>query len=190
MLKDIRNNKNYISILEEIKNTLARMSYEKTDKLTRLISNSKRVFITGAGRTGLMMKAFAIRLMQMGIKVYVVGETTTPAIKADDMLFIGSGSGETESLVVIAGKAKKIGAKLALVSMSADSTLGEIVDIVVEIPAKGSKSDANSSPDSPQVMCNLFEQSLLIYLDVLSMSLMEYKKIDKKTLYENHANLE
>lgn len=182
--------KKYKLILEEIKNTLSCISYEKTDKLTRLISNSKRVFIAGAGRTGLMMRAFAIRLMQMGIKVHVAGETTTPAIKAGDMLFIGSGSGETESLTVIAGKAKKIGAKLALVSMSADSTLSKIVDIVVEIPAKGSKSDISSPSDSAQPMCNLFEQSLLIYLDTLSMSLMEHKKIDQKTLYENHANLE
>jgi len=184
------NYKKYKLILEEIKNTLGSMSQEKTDKLTRLIANSGKVFIAGTGRTGLMMKAFAIRLMQMGIKVHVAGETTTPAIKAGDMLFIGSGSGETESLTVMASKAKKIGAKLTLVSMSADSTLGEIVDTTIEIPAKGSKSVISSPSDSVQPMCNLFEQSLLIYLDTLSISLMEHKKIDQKTLYENHANLE
>ncbi len=182
--------KNYKLILEEIKDTLARIPDKKSDELIELISSSKRLFIAGAGRTGLMMKAFAIRLMQMGIKAHVVGETTTPAIKASDMLFIGSGSGETESLIVMAGKAKEIGAKIALVSMSVDSTLGKIVDTVVEIPAKGSKSDINSLSDSAQPMCNLFEQSLLIYLDFLSMSLMDYKKIDRKILYENHANLE
>lgn len=182
--------KNYKLILEEIKNTLAYIPDKKTNELTKLISSSKKLFIAGAGRTGLMMKAFAIRLMQMGIKVHIVGETTTPAIKASDMLFIGSGSGETESLIVMAGKAKKIGAKIALVSMSADSTLGKIVDTVVEIPAKGSKSDISSLSDLAQPMCNLFEQSLLVYLDVLSMSLMDHKKIDQKTLYKNHANLE
>ena len=182
--------KEYKLILEEILNILRNISDKKTNELIKIISSSKRLFIAGAGRTGLIMKAFAIRLMQMDIKVYVVGETTTPAIKASDTLLIGSGSEETKSLMVIAERAKKIGAKLALISMNLDSPIAKLVDTIVKISAKGSKSDISNLSGSNQLMCNLFEQSLLIYLDFLSLSLIAYKKIDKKILYDNHANLE
>lgn len=180
----------YDVILDEVDRTLKKISSKKANALIEMISDSKRVFITGAGRTGLIMKAFAIRLMQMGFEVHVLGEPTTPAIEASDMLLIGSGSGETESLIVIAGKAKKIGAKIALVTMSRESALGKTADMALVIPAKGSKLDADAASDSVQPMCNLFEQSLLIFLDSLSMSIMDYNKIDKKTLYEKHTNLE
>ena len=177
-------------IIEEIENTLNKISDKDNKRLAEYISNSKSIFIAGAGRTGLIMKSFAIRLAQMGLKVFVVGEAITPSIKSDNMLIIGSGSGQTESLVAIARKAKKIGVKLALITMSPDSPLAELADVTVEIPVKISKLEVNDLKYSIQPMCNLFEQSLLIFLDSLSMSLIKIKKINIETLYQNHANLE
>jgi 6-phospho-3-hexuloisomerase len=52
-----------------------------------------------------MVKAFAMCLMQMGIDAYVVGETVTPNLEKEDLLIIGSGSGETKSLVPVADPA-------------------------------------------------------------------------------------
>jgi 6-phospho-3-hexuloisomerase len=39
-------------------------------------------------------------------------------------MIIATGSGETETLAVIAAKAKKIGAKLALITIYPESTIG------------------------------------------------------------------
>ena len=96
----------YGKIIDEVSRTLEKLSDEKTRELTDIILNSKRIFITGKGRTGFIMKLFAVRLMQMGFNVHVLGEPTAPSIEANDLLLIGSGSGETDSLVVIAGKVK------------------------------------------------------------------------------------
>ena len=65
-----------------------------------------------------MGKSFAMRMMHMGIDAYVIGETVTPNFEKDDILIIGSGSGETKSLVSMAEKAKSIGGTIAAVTIS------------------------------------------------------------------------
>jgi 6-phospho-3-hexuloisomerase len=187
----MRMDKDYLKdIVAEIDRTLKKIPEKITKELMEDISAAKRIFIDGKGRSGFIMKTFAIRLMQIGFKVHVLGETATPAIGPGDLLLIGSGSGETESLTVIAGKAKKIGARLALVTMDGGSTIASKADTTVVIPTTGSKVDQVAGSDSIQPMCNLFEQSLLIFLDAVCMWLMDRKKVDRKVLYDRHANLE
>ena len=180
----------YDLIMDELDKTLKKISTKDTQKLMDMISGSSRIFITGKGRTGFIMNTFAIRLMQMGFKVHVLGEPSSPSIREDDLLLLGSGSGETESLVAITSKARKIGSKIAIITMNGESSIAKKADAVLVIPAKGSKLDKDSVSDSIQPMCNLFEQSLLIFLDLLSMLIMDQKNIDLKILYEKHANLE
>jgi len=82
-------------ILEEISRTIDLGELEKTEELLEALTQAKRVFVAGAGRSGLMVRSFAQRLMQIGIDTYVVGETTTPEIHDGDLILIGSGSGRT-----------------------------------------------------------------------------------------------
>ena len=88
------------NILKEIEQTFKKIPDSSVIEMIDFLAGFERIFITGAGRSGLLMKTFAIRLMQMGFKVYVPGEVITPAIKNGDLLLIGSGSGETESLKI------------------------------------------------------------------------------------------
>ncbi len=74
-----------------------------------IIMNSKNVFVTGAGRSGLAAKAFAMRLMHLGISSYVVGETISPAIYDDDCIIAISGSGEKPTLLYLQQESQKIG---------------------------------------------------------------------------------
>ena len=69
------------------------------EKLADAILAAETIFVAGAGRSGLAMKSFAMRLMHMGFDTYVVGETVTPSITDKAVLLIGSGSGSTSSLV-------------------------------------------------------------------------------------------
>ena len=131
-----------------------------------------------------------MRLMHMGLSAYVAGETVTPGIKAGDLLIIGSGSGATASLVAMAERAKKIGATLALVTIFPDSPIGKLADALVRIPASTPKAGGEAPSQSVQPMGSLFEQSLLIFLDIIVMRLMEKKKMDSTAMFERHANLE
>lgn len=177
-------------IVNELDYALSQISIELSDKLTDTILKSKKIFVAGAGRSGFMGRAFAMRLMHMGFESYVVGETVTPNIEKGDLLLICSGSGETGSLVSMANKAKKIGASLALVTIFPESSIGQIADVAVKVPAPTPKVEAGSGFKSIQPMGSLFEQSLLLFLDIIILRLMEKQGNDSNTMFTKHANLE
>ena len=86
-------------ITKEITDTLTKVSPEEGEKLTDMILAAKKIFVAGAGRSGMAARAFAMRLMHMGFESYVGGETITPNLEVDDLFLVVSGSGSTGSLV-------------------------------------------------------------------------------------------
>jgi 6-phospho-3-hexuloisomerase len=126
----------------------------------------------------------------MGFNAWVVGETVTPGIAEGDLLLIGSGSGETASLVSAASKAKKIGVSLGLISIYPDSTIGRQADVLIKINAQTPKGKTESGFTSIQPMGSMFEQSLLIVFDALILRLMERLGKNSETMFGRHANLE
>ena len=76
--------------------------YDETNDapIIESIMHSGKIFIAGAGRTGYIMRCFAMRLIHLGFCAYVIGDTEMIAAKAGDLLLIGSGSGETKTLRV------------------------------------------------------------------------------------------
>lgn len=184
----------FAAVVDELNGSAEAMNknkgaYDAADQLASGLLEAGSVFVAGAGRSGLMGKAFAMRLMHTGVAAYVVGETITPGIQEGDWLVLGSGSGETASLVAMANKAKQAGAKVALITTKETSTLAEISDIAVVLPGV-SKEQNGSERSSIQPMASLFEQSLLLFYDALVLKLMELKGLDSKKMYGNHANLE
>ena len=54
--------------------------YSKENMINLLITarkENKRVFVIGAGRSGLIARAFAMRLLHLSFNVYVIGETAS-----------------------------------------------------------------------------------------------------------------
>lgn len=176
-------------IIKELDQTVELIMDEEAERLVNSILESKKIFMAGAGRSGFMAKSFAMRMMHMSLDPYVVGETVTPNLEKDDILIIASGSGETKSLVSIAQKAKDIGATLAVVTISPESTIGKLSDIVVKLP--GSPKDKKTSQyKTIQPMASLFEQTLLLLFDAVILRCMKKKGLDSNTMFGRHANLE
>ncbi len=178
------------TVVQELERTLTTIPEQKTDAFVDLLVDHQTVFIAGAGRSGFMARGFVMRLMHMGYQSYLVGDTTTTSIKSGDLLLICSGSGETQSLVSIAKKAKSLGAKLALITINPASTIAEMADVIVRIPAPSPKATANNDFQSIQPMGNLFEQSLLLFLDMSIMLLMQKTGMTSEEMFKRHANLE
>ena len=111
---------NWESILYELKNNSDK---DIPNDLLVMVKESDRIFLTGSGRSGLALKAFAMRLAQLGKNAFFVGETTTPAIRDNDLLIIASSSGETSQLIKYADIAKNIGAKIWLWSTNDSNTI-------------------------------------------------------------------
>ncbi|HII81332.1 MAG TPA: SIS domain-containing protein, partial [Methanosarcina sp.] len=96
-------------IVENINEVIKLLDREAIKKMLQKILDGERVFVMGAGRSGLVAKAFAMRLMHLGFSVYVVGETTTPAVRPADVVIAISGSGETHSIADLGKIVKDIG---------------------------------------------------------------------------------
>lgn len=181
-----------VAIARELAENIGKIDAGAVDALMDAVLGAKRVYCAGCGRSLLMIRAFAMRLMHLGLTSYVVGETVTPAIGEGDLLIIGSGSGETGSLVNMAGKARAQGASVALITIYPDSTIGGMADLVIKIPGVTAKSDKDSGAVSVQPGGNMFEQSMLLLGDAMIICLAQRggMRLNDATIMKRHANLE
>jgi 6-phospho-3-hexuloisomerase len=175
-------------IVLENQRTLEQLNYRAVEQVIHQITTATKIFVTGEGRSGLIIRMLAMRLMHLGCQVYVVGETITPSIKEGDLLIACSGSGSTGNVCTIAAKAKKIGAHLIGVTTQLESPLGKMSDIAIKVAA-AAKQD-HSQEQSKQFSGSLFEQSTLVIFDALFHVLAQKLNKSTETLWALHTNLE
>jgi 6-phospho-3-hexuloisomerase len=185
------------SKIRAIANTI---SDDDVGKLLAELLRAKRIYVIGAGRSGLVAKAFAMRLMHLGLQAYVVGETITPAMKAGDAIVVFSGSGRTKTVADIAETAKELGAHICLITSNADSRIGKIADciVIIEHQRDEVKDDAQEfeirqmmgEHKSFAPLGTLFETASMIFGDAVISRLMEITKTDESALKGRHTNIE
>lgn len=178
------------AITTELHDCLLKTDNESIERAIALIHNAKRVFVAGAGRSGLEASAFTMRLMHIGYTAHRVGEVTTPSIMEGDLFVVCSGSGETTTMIEYAKIAKKNHAKVLLFTTKEESSLASIADEKIVIHAKAAKNNANDNASSIQPMSNLFVQSLCLIMDIIIIRLMQDYCIDETKMKHNHANIE
>jgi len=149
--------------------------------LVRRILRSPRIFVTGAGRSGLMAKAFAMRLAQMGRQVHVVGDETTPRMDERDLLLVCSISGRTQGPLLWARIASELGASVIALTCRKDSPLGDLAHHIVLFP---------EPEDKGPVLASTMELALLLILDGISRALLDQLGLTENDLLNRHANLE
>jgi 6-phospho-3-hexuloisomerase len=184
----------------KVRSIANRISDEEVENLIREILGAGRVYVMGAGRSGLVAKAFAMRLMHLGLASYVVGETVTPALNPGDLVVVFSGSGETKTIADIAESAKAIGGRLCLITSKKDSRIGRIADCCVVIESqRDAVGDETAEFEIRQMMGKhksfaplgtLFETASVIFADAVISRLMEIKEINIEALKGRHVNIE
>ncbi len=188
----------------KIRDTAAELSDSETEAFLSEFKGAekgaKRIYVMGAGRSGLVAKSFAMRLMHLGFIAYVVGETITPAMRENDLLVIFSGSGQTKTVADIAVTAKDIGGHIALITSNRDSKLGSMADAIVIIKNQRDKvKDETAGFEIRQMtgehrsfapLGTLFETAAMVFADACVSRLMEISEIDEKELKNRHANIE
>jgi 6-phospho-3-hexuloisomerase len=191
-----------IQIIDYVSKATELISDNEKDSMIDTLLNSRKegrkIFVIGAGRSGLVAKAFAMRLMHMDFDVYVVGETIMPPMKKGDVLIAISGSGRTRTVVSVAEAAKSIGAKVIALTTYSDSPLAKLADIVVRIPGRTKLAieedyiirqvRGHHEPLAP--LGTLFEVTTLVFLDGVVVELMSKLGITEEDMKERHANIE
>jgi 6-phospho-3-hexuloisomerase len=175
-------------VRDEIADTAGRIDEHQLAGLASHLRLADRVFVAGAGRSGLVLRMAAMRLMHLGLTVHVVGDTTTPAIRSGDLLLVASGSGTTSGVVKAAETAAHAGARLAAFTTNPESPLAGLVDALVIIPA-AQKTDHGSSV-SRQYSGSLFEQVLFLATESVFQTLWDNADEAAEQLWLRHANLE
>lgn len=180
--------RNRVLVHHEISDVFQRVDPAQVAMLVTELRLARRIFVTGAGRSGLVLKMAAMRLMHLGLTVHVVGETTTPAIGSGDLLLVASGSGTTAGVVKAAETAASQGARIAAYTTDTGSPLAAVAAAVVLIPA-ARKTDHGSAV-SRQYSGSLFEQVLFTTTEAVFQSLWDEDAAAAEELWQRHANLE
>ena len=178
------------AVLGDIKRTLRQVEPAQIERLQADLLAAQRVFIAGKGRSGLQMRAFAMRLMHLGLTVHVVDDVTTPAIGAGDLLLVGSSSGRTASLLRYIDAAAAAGASLATVTGDIESPIAGAAQSLVYIPATNFKAGRGSGDDSVLVMGSLFEHCVGLLCDLIIIRLKALLHESEAAMNARHANLE
>ena len=178
------------AILDNIETAQDFLDEETVNQFEDIIINSENVFVTGAGRSGLAAKAFAMRLMHLGLSSYVVGETISPAINAEDCIIAISGSGETNTIVSAARIAKNRGSKVLAVTSYPESTLGQLADGYLLVKGRTKKEVDDENYTSLTPLGTAFELTTLVFLDAIVSELMEKMQQTESDLKARHTVLE
>ncbi|WP_370446274.1 6-phospho-3-hexuloisomerase [Cryobacterium sp. Y57] len=163
-------------------------SASSLDEAATALAAAPRIFVLGAGRSGLALKMTAMRLMHLGLDVHVVGEVTSPAIASGDLLLVASGSGTTGAIVRAAETAQSVGANILALTTAPESPLGRLAAVTVVIPAAAKQDHAGQV--SAQYSGGLFEQAVLLVGDALFHTLWQASGATAEQLWPRHANLE
>jgi len=166
--------------------------------LVDLYHRKGKVLVMGAGRSGLVGKAFAMRLLHLGFNSYVLGETIVPSISRGDVAVAISGSGRTGLIVEAADAAKKVGAYVIAITTYPESPLGQLADLVVMVPGRSKVSKMDDyfarqilglhEPLAP--LGTLFEDTAMLLLDGVIYYLMIKLNVTEDEMRNRHANIE
>ncbi|MBN1280081.1 MAG: SIS domain-containing protein [Candidatus Thermoplasmatota archaeon] len=179
-------NQSITYISKKIQGILALVNPPTIEQIVTCFFKAHRIFVYGAGRSGLVSKAFAIRLVHLGFQTFVIGETIGAPVKKGDLVFIVSGSGETIPAVMTAEITKNIGANLIVLTGTDASRIITFADISVVLSADCSERERKQLAP----LGTLFEASAWIFLDGLIAKLMEKKKETEESMRSRHATLE
>jgi 6-phospho-3-hexuloisomerase len=176
------------AILEELKRTLLALSEAQVHAAVESLLCARRVFFVGAGRSRLALEMAAMRMMHLGLTVYVASEVVTPAIERGDLLVVASGSGTTAGPVRAARVAKELGVEILALTTAPESELGTLASAILTIPAAVKHGDSGAI--SIQYGGTLFEQTVLILMDTFFQEMWHRRSQSAADLWKRHANLE
>ncbi|MDG6221272.1 MAG: SIS domain-containing protein, partial [Candidatus Thermoplasmatota archaeon] len=171
------------ALCDSVKESVSKVKHKSVEAAIGAILDSNRVFVYGVGRSGLVGKAFAMRLVQMGMEAYFIGETITPIVKEGDVVVIISNTGATMSAVQTANIVRRVGGQVIVFTANTTSKLSHASSMTVCIPVK------NGVPDPLAPLGTKFEDATLLVLDSMIAVLMKRKGETEESMRKRHAIL-
>lgn len=169
-------------ITERVSAALARVESVTIERILELFARAPKIFVYGAGRSGIIGRAFAMRLVQAGLSAYVIGESVTPIVRKGDLVVIFSNRGESYSSMQTANIVRREGADLIVITGKSGSKLAHAASvlIVLELP-----DDSDRPRFAP--LGTLFESASLHLGDALIAEWMRVRGETEESMRRRHA---
>jgi 6-phospho-3-hexuloisomerase len=171
-------------IAGRVTEALDRIEPATIERVVALLAKAPATFVYGAGRSGIIGRAFAMRLVQIGLTAYVIGESVTPIVRRGDAVVILSGRGESYSSIQTANIVRREGAELAVITGRASSKLAHIATVLLTI-------DFPEDGERPRLapLGTLFESASLRLTDALIAELLAVRGESEESMRRRHAIL-
>ena len=163
------------TIIQEINQVMELVDETELEQALPLFQKNKRIFVIGAGRSGFQAKGF------------VMGETITPSIQKGDTWVAISGSGTTKGIVSDTETAKKMGLDIVVLTSAKESPLAKLADKVIVVPGA---TKTGAGVKSVQLLSSLFDQTVHITLDALTLKLAQRDQTSNEDALHEHVNVE
>ena len=169
-------------IAERVTEALDRLEPSAIAAAVNILARAPATFVYGAGRSGIIGRAFAMRLVQTGLTAYVIGESVTPIVRRGDAVFILSGRGESSSSIQTANIVRREGAELIVFTGRASSKLAHIATVLLTLHFPEDADRARFAP-----LGTLFESASLRLTDALIAELLRARGETEESMRRRHA---
>jgi len=123
-----------------------------------------------------------MRLVQTGLRAFVIGESVTPIVQRGDAVFILSGQGESSTSIQTANIVRREGAVLIVVTGRATSKLAHTASLLIALEFPEEPERARLAP-----LGTLFESASLRFTDALIAELAASRGEDEESMRRRHA---
>jgi 6-phospho-3-hexuloisomerase len=169
-------------LADRVTAALDRIDAKSIARAVEILAAAPQIFVYGAGRSGIVGRAFAMRLVQTGLRAYVIGESVTPIVRRGDAVLILSGQGESSSSIQTANIVRREGAELVVLTARGSSKLAHAATLLLTL-------DFDEDADRPRYapLGTLFEEASLRLCDGLIAELMRARGETEATMRRRHA---
>ncbi len=180
--------------MKELESWMDSISEEEVDRLVDSIFSARRIVCFGAGRMGISLRAFSMRLNHLGKESYFYDNSMfIPPVGKGDMFLFASGSGNTGTVLGLAKSASRTGCTIASIVGNGDSPLAVMSDVIVRFrPCSGGMNYGESERNIPsiQIMSTLNEQGLYMLCDMIALKYCDRYNMDRRIIEGRHCNVE
>ncbi len=169
-------------IVRRVAAALDRLDPATVRRAVDVLSRAPEIFVYGAGRSGIIGRAFAMRLVQAGRTAFVIGESVTPIVRKGDAVFILSGQGESYSSIQTANIVRREGAELVVLTAKSSSKLAHTATVLLALEFADDADRARHAP-----LGTLFEAASLLLTDGLIAEIMAANGETEASMRRRHA---
>jgi 6-phospho 3-hexuloisomerase len=169
-------------VADRVTAALEMLPVAEVERALEILRKAPQIFVYGAGRSGIIGRAFAMRLVQTGLKAYVIGESVTPIVQKGDAVLILSGQGESYSSIQTANIVRREGADLVVLTGKATSKLAHAATVLLSLEFKEDPDRTRYAP-----LGTLFEAASLRLMDGMIAQLMAVRGETEASMRRRHA---